>query len=301
MRPLYLATACVVALGLAVSASAQPAPFDDPEASFVKDLVVTAPTGGPAWWKVSKGRSVVWIIALPPSNVPRNLSWDKSVLKRRMRGARMLLMPPEGRARFEGSWRTPLADPIPSRVAEAAGKLGVPQGRYLPATVPRVFALRDYYFRANRLAFPIDSQVVAEANLRRVKVVRPLPTDIALTADMLDSKDPEVQTCVTALLTEVETDPQTLRNTAALWAQGRVANVIATPRSAWTYCINRIFPGYSRRAIEAQAKAIAAALDAPGKSVAVAPLRLLVAEDGILQRLQAQGYTIADPARPLSN
>ena len=144
----------------------------------------------------------------------------------------MLLMPPEGRARFEGSWRTALADPISSRVAEAAGKLGVPQGRYLPATVPRVFALRDYYFRANRLAFPIDSQIVAEANLRRVKVVRPVPTDIALTAEMLDSKDPEVQTCITALLTEVETDPQTLRNTAALWARGRVANVIATPRSA---------------------------------------------------------------------
>ena len=125
--------------------------------------------------------------------------------------------------------------------------------------------------------------------------------DVALTADMARTGDAEIQTCALAMLKEVKTDPQDFRDTAALWAKGRVQEVIATPRSAWTYCINRILPGYSRRAIENQTVAIARTLDRRRKAVAVVPLRLLVAEDGVLQRLKARGYVVADPAKPLTN
>jgi hypothetical protein len=290
-----------IALTLAASANAQSTPVDDPEASFVSDLVVVAPTTGPAWWKVSKGSSVVWIIALPPSNVPEDLAWDRSGVKRRIRGARVLLMPPEGRSRFEGRWDESLPDAIVGETVKAARGVGVRPQRYLPATLPEVFALRDYYFRIERLDMPIERQIIADARRRRLAVERPESMDVALTADMARAADPEIQTCALALLKEVETDAQTFRDTAALWAKGRVADVISTPRSAWTYCINRILPGYSRRAIETQTSAIARALDRRRKAVAVVPLRLLVAEDGVLQRLKARGYVVSDPSLPLKD
>ena len=44
---------------------------------------------------------------------------------------------------------------------------------------------------------------------------------------------------------------------------------------------------------------IAKALQSPGKTVAAAQIRLLVAEDGIIQSLSAQGFTISDPTKPL--
>lgn len=291
----------ILALSFVVSAGAQPTPEDDPEANFVKDLVVVAPTTGPAWWKVSKGSTVVWVMALPPSNVPEDLAWDRSGVRRRMRGARVLLMPPEGRSRFEGRWDEPFAPLVANEMDTAARGVGVRPQRYLPVTLPAVFALREYYYRTERLALPIESQIIAEARRRRVIVERPPSMDVALTADMARTGDAEIQTCALAMLKEVKTDPQDFRDTAALWAKGRVQEVIATPRSAWTYCINRILPGYSRRAIENQTVAIARTLDRRRKAVAVVPLRLLVAEDGVLQRLKARGYVVADPAKPLTN
>lgn len=293
--------ALTLALSVVVSASAQPSPEDDPEANYVKDLVVVAPTTGPAWWKVSKGATVVWIMALPPSNVPETLAWDQSGVRRRMRGAKVLLMPPEGRSRFEGRWDEGFSDLVTDEMEVAARGLGVRPQRYLPVTLPAVFALREYYYRTAKLALPIERQIITEARRRRVIVERPPSMDVALTADMARAKDPEIQTCALAMLKEAQTDPQTFRDTAALWAKGRVQQVIATPRSAWTYCINRILPGYSRRAIDNQTLAIARTLDRRRKAVAVVPLRLLVAEDGVLQRLKARGYVVADPSRPLTN
>jgi hypothetical protein len=161
--------------------------------------------------------------------------------------------------------------------------------------------MRDYYFRTEGLDMPIGRQIIAEARRRRLIVERPPSMDVALTSDMARAADLEIQTCATALLKEVQTDAQTFRDTAAHWAKGRVAQVIATPRSAWSYCINRILPGYSRRAIETQTAAIAQTLDRRRRAVAVVPLRLLVAEDGVLQRLKARGYVVADPSRPLTN
>jgi hypothetical protein len=298
---LPFAIASLAALSLFVSASAQPVATDDPEASFVRDLVVVAPTKGPAWWKVSKGSATVWILALPPSNVPEDLEWDKSALRRRIKVARTVLMPPEGRSRFEGRWSEIFPELVTTQVKRGARTVGVPPQRYLPATLPSVFALREYYFRTEGLDLPIERQVTVEARRRGVRIERPNGLDIALTADLASAKDPEIQACALALLKEVETEPQVFNDMGALWAEGRVAELISRPRSPWTYCINRMLPGYSRRAIETQTAAIARVLDRRRKAVAVAPLRLLVAEDGILQRLKARGYVVADPERPLTD
>ena len=287
--------ALFLALFVGASASAQPLPSDDPESTFVRELVIMAPSAGPAMWKVSKGSTVVWVLALPPSNVPNDLNWDRSTLRRRLRGARVLLLPPKGQSNFIGGWSEAFPDAVSDEVEVAARGIGVPPRRYLPATLPSVFALREYYYRTEKLGLSIELEIIAEGRRRRVPVERPASMEVDLTAGMAPASDKEIQTCAMAMLKEVKTDPHQFRQTASQWASGRVAQVIATPRSAWTYCINRILPGYSRRAIDSQTQAIARTLDRRRKAVAVVPLRLLVAEDGVLQRLKARGYVVGDP------
>ena len=88
--------AAVLSLLFATNGFAQTSPIavDDPESTIVSELVITAPTPGPAWWRVSKGPSVVWIIGLPAAATPRKMAWDKRPLERRLDGAKALLMPP---------------------------------------------------------------------------------------------------------------------------------------------------------------------------------------------------------------
>jgi hypothetical protein len=45
-----------------------------------------------------------------------------------------------------------------------------------------------------------------------------------------------------------------------------------------------------------EAAAIAHDLQSPGVSVAVIPLRSLLAREGVLDRLRAEGYTVRTPA-----
>ena len=142
MRLLLKALPILTALALAVSASAQPLPPDDPESNYVRELVIMAPSAGPAMWKVSKGSTVVWVLALPPSNVPDSLNWDRSTLRRRLRGARVLLLPPQGQSNFIGGWSEAFPDTVSDEVVEAARGIGVPPGRYLPATLPSTAGCR---------------------------------------------------------------------------------------------------------------------------------------------------------------
>ena len=76
--------------GLSSAAHAQGRAYDDPESKVVADVVIVMPGNGPAWWKVSKGDAVAWVLALPPALAPRDLQWDKTLLERRMKGARAL-------------------------------------------------------------------------------------------------------------------------------------------------------------------------------------------------------------------
>ena len=52
--------------------------------------------------------------------------------------------------------------------------------------------------------------------------------------------------------------------------------------------------------IETQTAQISEALQTPGKIVAVVPMRQLLAEEGVLQRLRAQGFTVSDPGAHLT-
>jgi hypothetical protein len=94
----------LVALGLTLLAGsaaaqvplvpAQPDP-NDPDATLVEELVVTARLPGPAWWRVSKGDSVVYVLGAP-GLAPKRLAWDRAVFERRLEGANAVILPFKG-------------------------------------------------------------------------------------------------------------------------------------------------------------------------------------------------------------
>lgn len=288
-------------LAFAPQALAQGAKFDDPEADVLSDVIAVAPSYGPAWWRVSRGDAVVWIMALPPGNTPRDLEWDKRTVERRLTGARLFIGTPEAKSELTGRWEETLAMSNQARVALAATGIGLSPDRYWPPSLLSVVSLWSDFQKQNRFGLDLEDQMLALARRKGAKVSKPRGVTVKHSAGDLNQYEDEVAACLGAMLTEVETDPQVFRATAAHWASGHVAELIAAPRDAWSVCMNRMTPGYSRRVIETQTAAIAEALKTPGRVVTVTPLRQLIAQDGILARLRAQGFTVADPKQPLED
>jgi hypothetical protein len=250
---------------VAASAAAQPTQRD-PEETVVADLVVTAPTQGPAWWKVSRGDSVVWIIGLPDVALAQGTDWDIGAFRRRVRGAKAFLASPYSRVDFPTS-REALDLPRQARLAEAATKTGFnldylmldPRG-IQPAGLGTVMKLRQHFQQTRDLTLRVEGRMIAEAESARTPVERHDLRPIKLARRNVSLKDPEILTCVDAIFEEVETPVEAYRANAQHWAQGRALNFLAGPRGAWPKCLNRMMPGTSRRIIEIQTVAIAKAL-----------------------------------------
>jgi hypothetical protein len=303
---LCLAVAGVGSGGGAWAQSPAPAtarPFDDPEATMVRDVVVsvTIQRFGPAWWKVSDGDSVAWILALPPALAPLKLEWDKTLLERRMDGARALYLPPDGKSKLDGRWSKALPAWTQAHIALAAVKAEFqPQGYIEPPTLNKVLELRGDFLRKARLGFDPEDEIRASARRHKVAIFKPAGLTVQLGPKEFDDSDAEVAACLSAMLVEIETDPEVFQQQGDNWAKGRVNRVLEGPRGSLPVCMNRMLPGYSRRLIETQTAQISEALKTPGKVVAIVPMRQLLAEEGVLQRLRAEGYTVSDPGAHLS-
>jgi uncharacterized protein YbaP (TraB family) len=107
---------------------------------------------------------------------------------------------------------------------------------------------------------------------------------------------PLQELCLDAGLRQAESGQGGIRTTAERWARGEVREVVSADRGfsrclASTPSIARELRGGRDDAV----KAIGSALKTPGKAVAVIELRSLLAEDGVLERLKAKGFTVTTP------
>lgn len=273
----------------------------DPEATVVKDVVVVAATEGPAWWKVSQGQSVVWIIGLPDSSssVPSNLKWDTRAFQRRVKGAHAFLATPDRLVQFPNAWSEQLPVDLRARVALTSAEIGFDSDHYWPPVFGTVVNLRSDFRRKHRLTLDVQKQMTDMARRANTPVTAPPQPPVFLEEAHLRLADPQIMACVLAMLDEVETDPAVFRTAADDWAHGRAMAHLASPRGALPVCMNRLMPGNSVREIEERTAAIVTALTTPGKTVAAAPIRQLVAEGGIIERLKARGLAVSDPTKAL--
>ncbi|MFI4976974.1 MAG: TraB/GumN family protein [Caulobacterales bacterium] len=309
-----LLAAIALSLTLAAGAAAAP-PAADPEGAVVAELVVQARTGGPPWWRVSRGGSVVWVLGVP-SGLPRGTRWDQSGLASRLAGARRLIVPPAfttglgdifgavalgRRLRAPGPIEAALPADLRARYLTASAALGQPPRHYdswKPA-VSGLIMLGDFRKRAGIDDRQPLAAIRGAAGRRGVRVVpaasyRALPFLRTLTGDLT----PQVNlACLADSLQEIEAGSGRVRAAAGGWTRGDVRTALTAERG-FERCLAS-FPEFTaqvRQTMADETAAIAHDLQTPGVSVAAIPLRSLLAQDGVLARLKAQGYDVRTPA-----
>lgn len=312
-RRLALAAAAILACGGAASG-----PVEDPEATIVEELVVQAVEPGPAWWRVKDGDSVVYILGAPESPMPPGVTWDKRVVERRLTGANALLMdssvtaglgdlPALLKIRAQLKSKTPfeagLSPALRARFVAAREQLGRPAGRYAGWT-PLVAAALIYGDSRDRKTGWTYTRgaVVQAAKKRRVKVTYAARYKaVPLVRTAIAGLTPAIhQQCLESALDDIETPESRVRASAAGWARGDVAIALTAPRD-FDRCLLLLSGGAElwRRQSREEATAITAALQKPGKTVAVVGLRRLLAEDGVIEQLEAKGLSVAGPGEAL--
>ncbi len=313
----------VLALALTGAARAQPGPpatprpderpIADPDATLVEELVVTARYGGPAWWKVSDADTTVYVLGAP-GLAPKRQQWDQKLFERRLRGANVVILPYRGlRVRVGSSpglaiaylklksstpFETTLSGPLRARFVAAREALDQPAKRYgtrnaLAAGLMLGGDYRDKHELTTADPMKLIRYLAQQAKVpidQRTYDVTPLLARVAKTPTSGG------MTCLEEVLGEAEAGPAATLAASRAWAQGDVPGALAAERS-YERCLAAA-PGalaFDARTKADQADAIAKALKTPGHAIALVPLRPLLSQGGVLDRLRAQGFTVKTP------
>lgn len=284
----------------------------DPDATLVEEFVVTARDAGPAWWTVSDADSTVYVLG-SPTLAPKRMQWDRSVFERRLAGANQVILPFQNiRVKTKGALGSALnylrlksgpyedkLDPAGrARFAAARGSIGQPPKRYGTgnALAAGLLLASDYRDR-HELTTSDPSKLIEYLTRQAGRPVVERSYDIGpLLGAIIRTPKASGQACLNEVLAQVEAGPGVTRGAAVAWADGDVRGALDNERT-YERCI-ALTPGAA--ALDARIKgdtaaAIRKALETPGHSIAVVPLRPLLAQGGVLDRLRAEGLAVKTP------
>ena len=321
--------ACAALFGLlaASSALAQQAvdasgPIDlrkvDPEANLVEELVVNAPMPGPAWWKVSDADTTVYVLGVP-GMTPSDLTFDNTVLRRRLDGANVLIMGQEaevsvirllslvlgGRKLFlmDRPMRETLPPDLRARL-EARLKASKKKPDEMDDIKPAFAGFVIGNSQEGNLSIHLGSLTDQIKDLAKDKDLAKRPriqtldgySLVGAIKSLATAPQPLQELCLDAGLRQADSGDGGIKAVADRWAKGQVRALVSADRGfsrclASTASISRELRDGQRDAV----KAIASALKTPGKAVAVIELRSLLAEGGVLEQLRAKGFTVETP------
>ena len=309
---LMLASAAPAQVALVpVAPLARTAP--DPDATLVEELVVTARLPGPAWWRVSKGENVVYVLG-SPSLAPERMQWDRAIFERRLQGANEVILPYRGlRVKVMGvpgamvaymklKSSKPFEETLPpelkARFVAVREKIGQPAKRYgtKNALAAGVLLAGDYREASNLTDSDPTKLIRYLAQQAGVKVEQKTYDVGPLLRGMVKTDRAGGMACLEEVLNEAEAGSAATRAAARSWAEGDVRAALSGERS-YERCLNAA-PGaiaFDARAKADQASAIAKALEKPGHSIALVQLRPLLSKGGVLDRLRAQGFEVKTP------
>jgi uncharacterized protein YbaP (TraB family) len=290
----------------------------DPEANLVEELVVNAPMPGPAWWKVSDADTTVYVLGVP-AMVPNDLKVDDSVFRRRIDGANVLIMGQEGEVsgarllmlvlggKHYFLMDRPMRDTLPPALRArlearlvAMKKKPEEMDELKPAFAGFIVANSQDGGVSFSLGGATDRirQIAKDKTIEKRPRIQDLPSYSLVGAikSLATAPQPLQELCLDAGLRQAESGQGGIRTTAERWARGEVRAVVSADRG-FSRCLAST-PSIARELRDGRddaVKAIGAALKTPGKSVAVIELRSLLAEDGVLARLKAKGFTVTTP------
>ncbi len=298
--------------GLTAS-SALAAPPVDPEGAVVQELVVTAKIRGPAWWRVSSSTSTVYILGSPGA-LPKGLKWDSSATARHLDGANELIGPPRVSVglgdiftlinirrhfRSKAPMENSLQPALRARFLTDRAKLTSDPRAYSSWTplAAGLLMVADFRKQAkldlsepqatiDRLARNKGVKIVPAGIYKAVPVFRAAETGLAISGPA----------CMADALDEVEAGSERIRAAGEGWARGDVGAALSAQRG-YEKCVNSLPEGADviTRSMNDSTATIIQALGKPGHSVAVVNLRTLLAQNGVLQRLKAQGFKVVTP------
>jgi len=311
-----LGLAMALAAGAGGSAQPRQAPPQaaDPEANVVEALVITARHPAPAWWRVRKGDSEVWILGILDTPMPPPVTWRREALEQHLKGANGMIVGARLHAGLEDLFglfqlygqlrsKTPMEEALPpdlrARFAAERTALGKSEERYAHwrPMIAGLVLLRDARPEGSE---DVGRQVGAAARRLGIRG-RPageydfIPFARTALASMTPPREAQ---CVAAALDDAEAGTEALRRAAEGWARGDVETALTAPRR-FDRCLLLMAggPDLWRRSTDDMADAIVQALATPGHSVAVISLRRLLAKDGLVESLKARGLTVeADAA-----
>jgi hypothetical protein len=194
---------------------------------------------------------------------------------------------------------------LKDRIAAAAKILDKPVERYLsrPPLVAGYLLVSDFREREGLKSEAILSQVAVSIRdtgaIARNAAVLPVEKYAKALGETTDAAG---VACLEAALGEVEAGAAPMREAVEGWAHGDVAAALTAPRGLELCGFAAPGQGDLRRAaIDAQVTSIAQVLDGePGarptaQYTAIANLRTLLAEDGVLDKLRKRGYQVRSP------
>jgi hypothetical protein len=315
MKPAFLALALGLALAFApFAARAQGvvALPEDPGAAVVEELIVQAKEPGPAWWVVSDGDSTVYILGMPRGGLPPKTAWDRRYLDRRLKGANSLILADSVRIkvgvssfgeamRLYRSLRSDvplerrLEEPLRSQFIAARQKVGQPAARYAKWS-PFIASLMLVGDATPKGWADPRADIVKAARKAKIKRVEAPARDASdVVAKVFSDMSPALETtCLSAAARTVQGARPAVN--ADGWVRGDVAAAISGPRD-YEGCLLLLNggPQFWRALVADQTSLIANALKTPGHSVALVDISFLVAEEGVVRRLEARGLTVTGP------
>lgn len=307
----------IVCLGLMVGllgaggVSAQPAPPQDAVATVDEIVVVARRAGLPMWTVETATGSVILVGAI--SGVPRDYAWRPEALEAATARAERILYPIEGRASLADVmrviWRIRTVARLPKDTTIA--NYASPE---LMARLERLHAgERAQGWRTETPTAQSFDLLRSAGAPRGERAVERVVREAARQADvpgqsvgfvrgdeMIDNllqAPPETYLpCLDAASRAAEAGPDGAARRLDDWSRLRVAAVLANPLDqafdrCWPTGDPEIGPALRQRWIAA----VQAALAEPGVTLAVAPLRLLAEDEGVLDRLQAAGLEVRGP------
>ena len=310
-------TTYVLSFALIIPASAQvnltPIDPNDPDATVVEELVVTGRLPGPAWWRVIKGDSTVYVLG-SPSVAPKHQAWNQVIFDRRLEGAKLVILPFNGlKVRLAGApgamfsylrlrsgrpFEESLDAAARTRFIAARTQVGQPSDHYKVShpLAAGLTLINDYRDKTGLTTTDPTKLIKLLAGRKKVRVTQrtydlgPLIGAIARTAPSVG------RTCLDEALRDVEEGPGGVIAASRAWSDGDVLGALAAERS-YERCLAAT-PGaltFDNRVKGDLVADIETALKTPGHAIAVIQLRPLLAQGGVLDRLRAAGYEVKTP------
>jgi hypothetical protein len=303
-----------------------------PQASAPLDeVLVTGERPGPGMWRVSKGDHDLWILAtLEP--LPKNMTWRSQAVESRIASSQVVLQPPSVDADI-GFFRSLTLIPSLLRARKSPDGRTLEQIlphdlyiRWLALRVKYLGSTDDEHKRPMLAALDLWLHALDQSGLTANEVVWESIEKVAhqdhvplqpvvLKIKVADAKgavhdldkipqDAEIS-CFTKTVERLETDLQPMRQRANFWSLGDIEGLRSLPYpDEETACLNAFLavPEYREQFERAREQlsdlwmsTAEGALDKNVSSFAVLPMTVLLKEDGLLDRLKAQGYAVQEP------